>query len=1045
MGCGWKFWKTDCDDAPTTQRRKTTKTEPGTERLNEIKENLRAQNLPQGLITGGVAVVPELTPTGSTTTVSERGQTESFQKCDFLNASIAASTGPVVDEELNLSRSRGLRACLYARETEYANKSCRTAYTRALSIANQNLGTKPSGINDLISELGETGECPTLLNILQGKGTGRKPSLTVARTADSNKIPFLRNALNDYTNVQYHINLSMVPERDARRLQDQLARGKVRTDQETVDELSQSVRTSGSVTIASTGEINRNLVSAVEDQAQDDQAIEDFEAAFYKEQDLQQIESNLQAVARKLNEAFDDTRRTGAEIRELEVLTGTTARLTLNARVEREKQLTQLVNDLTATQNLKQSERTSVNVSDRNYYNIQSMKLANVHAPSTTDPFVSQLTSMEMVIAEPHGLSLNEDLKNLSNKLGYDTVNPGRVLYKVDIWFSGYNPRTGDWVARIPINDRDTSEKPVVSYYVVITGFEGNFDVKGTEYKLTFAPQGFMSIRPEEFSLEGTAIPTGENPTFGTFLKNLSEAITKKRRDETREALGGAGLNRIYKFYAPDVLMEAPFYQGAFLQRNNLVDEDAKSGMFVTIGKDIDILTLLRSALQDLPEVQSAFLTSDKNVGFVEPVTHFTVRFNVKYATKRPEINDYDGVVYEYIIEPFLSFKKLGFDATTVKNYVDPNSQKERIRNMLRLGMITRVYDYINTSENTDVLNFDIRLNKFYYESFKRSFDPASRKGVNTAATPSQVETASTNISLDRELQVNLAFSADEQVQRRFQQIEDSLLQKVFGPGVDEQAGAGQDSSSSPQTDAFQTLHASLGTTGDPDSYSSTTSDGDLTKKKDEYLQRFNDHFALDLITLDSLELRGDPVWLLSPYASSSGNTLLSIDAKDVTNGNEVVKRILQPHAEKVIFLNIKDVEQFDYMNPDSGERIGKPNIMAGFYGIIGSESTFENGKFTQKLSGYKMAHLNYAGQNLISTNLAAAASRPDQDTEPDNVKASEWNTQVLDQGAKLPQFNQLLSDYREAEQKKARNGDEEVGIVEGTVRAVKDFFGAGE
>lgn len=985
--------------------------------------------------------------TGEETFVNEPvGGSSKKARCDriigtakALQQSAVLSGGLTATE---ISASKGLRSCLYARETEFSSSKCREKLKQADSIIGQAGGTvetykkASSSIDNLIRELGQSGECPEVLNVLQGSSGGTSPTLALKRNSDVNPVPSLKNVLNDYIDVQYHISLSMVPEVEARRLQTRIGRAESRIENDTIDDLRQTVRQSGSVTLASTGESERNLVSVVEEPVSEQQ-IENIDEALYKTGRVQQIQAGMQKLANLWRRSIPSGGTStftpnlafgGDATKDFLETANRTAKLALDIREEREQDITDLINAVQNSDNIATGERVSRDVSNRNYYAIKSMKISNVHAPEYHDPFVSNLTSMEMILQEPHGLNLNEDLVTLSRTLGYRGINPGRILYKVDVWFSGYNPKTGEWVQNIDFRDRGSNNKPIVSYYVVMTGVEGNFTTTGTEYKLSFAPQGLMAIRPEEFSLEGMSIPTGGNPTLGTFLNNLAEALKKKRSEETKEDLGGIGVHRTYKFYVPDVLKEASFYQGAFLERYNMVSEDNKDGAFITIGKDVDILTLLRSVLADLPEVQTAFLTNKDNEDFVKPVVHFTVRFNVRYATRRPDMHDYDGIIYEYIIEPFLSYKKLGFNAKNIYKYTNPQSQMRRIQSMLNLGMITRVYDYLNTSENTDVINFDVKLNRFYFETFKRSFDPGARKGLGTASTPAQIEEASNVIGLKRELDVNLDFATDPALADRFSPDEESLLRKVFGNNVDNMAGSGGSGSDS-VTAGFETLQGSLNTTNDPDSYTSTISDGDTTKTKDEYLQRFNDHFSIDLLSLEGLELRGDPIWLLTPYASANSNILLSMTARD-TQTNEPINGILQPHGEKVIFLNIKDVKQYDFMDPERGstrER-GKPSIMAGFYGIFGSDSTFEDGKFTQSLRGYKMAHLNYAGENMIVDNLANIASKADLNSPNDDLTQSEWITQVLDQAQKLPQYSDKLSESKEAK----RSGNTAPGFSPG-------------
>ena len=1017
--------KANCKDpdVPTVQTTDPySPDQAGSARLREIRQNIIDQGLGgiNDIIASGNPIVRE----ANRRTVFRQetsSREESVKNCRRLISTLDALQSPVLQRSADISRSVSLRQC-YFTLGEFSEQTCRTALGKVNALArgggrasrNKTTGERVNSIKDFLDR--NNGDCPTVYNLLgSGGGPGaQQPIITLSRSGDVNPTPNLRNVLNDFVNVQYHISLSMIPETESRRIQNKLARAQTATENETIDDLRQQKRVSGSVTIASTGENERNEESLVEEPP-DEYSLEQVDNVIYNEFGVKQVRSNLQLLADLWNGSLDsnpsvdrildspDFRRTAERV----------GQETFRLRELRDRALARRIELLQSSDNVLVGETVTRDVSDRNYYNIKSMKVRNVHGVRQNDPYISNMVTMEMLVAEPHGLSLNEDIKNLAIKLGYHDVNPGRVVFKVDIWFSGYNPATGDWVQNISLNTRGTDEKPLISYYVNLTNMEANFSTVGTEYKLSFAPQGMMAIRPEEFSLEGTTLLTGGNPTLGTFLNKLATALNKKRRDETKEALGGAGVNRIYKFFVPAVLENAPFYQDKFLQRNNLIGEDPKDGNLVTIGKDIDIMSLLQSVLADLPEVQTAFLTSKDNVGFIDPVTHFTIRFNARFITKRPEMHDYDGIVYEYIIEPFLTYKKLGFDNTTIGEYTSPESQRARIENMLKLGMITRVYDYINTSENTDVINFDITLNRFYFETLKRSIDPGARKGIGTASTPVDLEEIANKIGLSRELNVNL--SQNLATATAFSPEEESFLQKVFGPGESNATNVplkkrneqGKDQGGdTKEVSGFHILQASLNTTPDPDSFGSTSSDGDVTKTKDEYLQRFHDHFRNDLMSLDSLEVRGDPVWLMSPYATANNNTLLAMDATDpLTKIPE--EKILQPHGDKVIFLNIKETDQFDYMNPDRGEDRGRgnPNIMAGFYGVTGVESVFEGGKFIQKLEGYKMAHLNYAGQNLIVESIAAEASKSEFDEIPEGLTTSEFITQILDAGAKLPQY----------------------------------------
>jgi hypothetical protein len=69
------------------------------------------------------------------------------------------------------------------------------------------------------------------------------------------------------------------------------------------------------------------------------------------------------------------------------------------------------------------------------------------------------------------------------------------------------------------------------------------------------------------------------------------------------------------------------------------------------------------------------------------------------------------------------------------------------------------------------------------------------------------------------------------------------------------------------------------------------------------------------------------------------------------------------PKGDRCIFLKMFAPVQDDYMNPARTQGSASPLIIGGFYQVLTVTSTFQGGKFTQKLTCSKYEHLNYIEQ----------------------------------------------------------------------------------
>ena len=264
--------------------------------------------------------------------------------------------------------------------------------------------------------------------------------------------------------------------------------------------------------------------------------------------------------------------------------------------------------------------------------------------------------------------------------------------------------------------------------------------------------------------------------------------------------------------------------------------------------------------------------------------------------------------------------------------------------------MIIRKYEYLNTSENTEVIDFGLNFSSFYLESFNRNQDWAAGKGIGNSNTTSDIETRNNDISQRENLQVQVTANPNKRQAGIVESEADkTAIQRLFSG----RTGTAPASTMNNVCNPNQVFGGGFGITRDQNSFGSITSDGDGGARKDQYTRELLDYVANDFLQIDNLKVRGDPVWMFTPYGNEIVD-LVAIDRPDFSN-------IITPTGDKIIFLDIRRANQNDAMDPSrKTSTTADPSYIGGFYNVMSVISTFEGGIFTQMISGAKMNHLNF-------------------------------------------------------------------------------------
>jgi hypothetical protein len=503
-------------------------------------------------------------------------------------------------------------------------------------------------------------------------------------------------------------------------------------------------------------------------------------------------------------------------------------------------------------------------------------------------------------------------------------------------------------------------------------------------------------------NIDAGAIFTGSQSqaqTFGGFLERVSQTMNKAVDERT-----SGQVKRNYEFKAPSVLLAAEFFSGEFANQKGFLKKDPKGGSAVSTGRDMDVITLVEDALKDL-ELSWINILKKDDPKHLRPRIHWGIRFNVVYGTGvNVGTNDFDVITNQYIIEPFVTYK----DATmnnraAMEKVINVNSQAARVKEMIRLGMINRIYNYINTSENNEVLEVDIALKNFYYHTMFTAGEGPTSAGINQNTGANSKNQQKQNQDLQRDKEGTNSDDQGELVPSNQENTVQSSLRRLFGSSID-------NPSATCDARTFKTpadiIGGGFGEMPKTDSTGSTGGDDNLDKQ--QHQANLNQHIKNDMVRIE-MEVRGDPIWLLTPYGKDSGN-ILTIGEQSVSTSGATA--LVQTQSARCFFLRMFSSAQVDYMNPDRDSASTACSILGGFYEAMGVTSVFKGGKFTQTLRAAKMSHLNYVENNIsLATNDEVVGEPKSTDNRIPN--RAERVTEV--KPAKIPQPKGFLSPEAQA------------------------------
>jgi hypothetical protein len=312
-------------------------------------------------------------------------------------------------------------------------------------------------------------------------------------------------------------------------------------------------------------------------------------------------------------------------------------------------------------------------------------------------------------LVEPLGGRFIESLSLAAMSLGYKN-NDGAV-YLLEIMFTGYEA-DGD----TPVACKGWDGEPMhFCYYVRIKTLKMKLDYKGSVYDFELYPDLGAAGHSDHMNLEQGFRMDGHPSTIGDFCKQLEEALNKREAEKVTAGLRSAphqytikahkdiaGLKYEYSFFS-----DVAHLWG---MRKGEIQVQAGTTIHAFMGNSLPNSQDVLKYLHRVNDGKKEFNNPDTKPGTInKPARHFSIICGAKSTGK------YDKKLGGYAedVHFFLTTKE---DAKTVispQEFEDATQQNQRdgrVNYWISKGLLRKVYKWIYTGENTEVINCDIKM-----------------------------------------------------------------------------------------------------------------------------------------------------------------------------------------------------------------------------------------------------------------------------------------------------------------------------------------------
>lgn len=321
-------------------------------------------------------------------------------------------------------------------------------------------------------------------------------------------------------------------------------------------------------------------------------------------------------------------------------------------------------------------------------------------------------------LIEPVGGRLIEAVSLTSYKLGYPDNQS--AVYLLEIWFVGYNDDDQ------PVICRGWDDEPMeFRYYVTLQQLKMQLDYRGSVYEIEMVPSTAKGALGDYMNLEQGFRMTANPATIGDFCKNLTDALNKREEQKVKD--GYRCYPHKYVITAHKKIRDMKFDYSFWSRGNwswgqNTGETQVEAGTTLQrfITNTVANSKELFKYLHRVDDGKKDYNSPDTKPGSIGKGAPRSVSIIVgsKLQQQGDKIlfdNKLNGSVEE--VHVFVTTKEDGKLVISPQEYEDARNsgfRSDRIQRWIDLGLLRKVYKWIYTGENTEVLGANIKIDNLW-------------------------------------------------------------------------------------------------------------------------------------------------------------------------------------------------------------------------------------------------------------------------------------------------------------------------------------------
>ena len=339
-------------------------------------------------------------------------------------------------------------------------------------------------------------------------------------------------------------------------------------------------------------------------------------------------------------------------------------------------------------------------------FNITDFEMENTCGPNARTLNTAS-TTWTMTVTEPYGISLIDKIRAAAKT--QPIINYMRAPYFIDVWFTGYDE-----------NGKIIEDK---LFYQLFRVSIRDMNVDITEGGARYAISGFFD-NDLGFSNQ-IAIPQGglsiQAKTVGDFFRLLAIKLTEQQKQITKQDFADVE----YQINVPPEIQNWAFRKSDNDKQDNRNDDmtvDWSSGiMNITMNLGTSMESIVNRVLSMCPDadawVKGEGAGGAAGVGAAEITENgFASWVMVHSDVKIVGFNAYTRDYIRKVTYTLVRYRtaRTGADAATLAALESKNVQKNKIEFLKNAKALEKLYQYIYTGKNTDIIRFDIKVDNFW-------------------------------------------------------------------------------------------------------------------------------------------------------------------------------------------------------------------------------------------------------------------------------------------------------------------------------------------